>query len=933
MVRSVAGGEIWGDDVTGDGLGDLLICRQNFTPGTGREGAGALTIVVGGNALREYAAGLAYLDLRDPPSAITVVTFFGVSAYDRLGIWTRTGDVTGDGMDEPNRGAVYVIRGGEHLNMSQTVDLADFGATALVGNLARMHPPEGSTSYHFGATCQIADLDGNGRSEVLVAAALARSGAGIRLPGAPSGTGMSFGGSTDGTLFIAWDDNFPEGAWPAGYEFTITEPSMGESSVIGGSNANSEFAEDIVGGLDYDGDGSPDLFLGDLIGNGGNGTNSGLGYLIFDAGSLKGLNFDFDEPPEEIRFSVVAGPTAGSIGTDTTAQGDFNGDGLADLLIGNPKDDPQGRNNAGTMHVLFGQNKEWPEVIDLASARLPPPSTLRITQIDGANGRAGSDSGDIICYSAAAGDIDGDGRVDIIVNEMEGNGLSPGTVDVGNLLLISGAALPVSELPELSFSPAAIEFPSIEVSGGSTSPETVTLAYSGSETISGISIAPEGSSNFSITSDSGETELEPGESRVIMVSFNPSTSGLKTANLTQSNALGVETEGVMLSGSGFQSSEAEDDDASTDINTPVTIDVLGNDSDPDGDSLSVRLSIPPDRGTAKVNVDDTIDYTPEEGFIGMDSFKYRIRDGTGGSDSATVTVLVEYPLVPGGSARLVNDGTEFQGNTYNGFEMVGSSAMFSSVAGEITRLSFLDPDGDLVFAEFGSEDPATTLTIELGDAELERDSPYDQPTVKYAQGLASFAIENSTAITFFSVFTTGNDSARVDLTLINEDTFSGSADGIADISGIVIAVPEGETREIGGINAANTNFEGDDAAIGIFADRVVFRQFLFVGDITPSGTSAPAIRIDPDSSLTAILINGGDLAEATGSLQIDTAGAVYPFPILATDGRRSITDSPLRPDLGDGVLPPVAVTFVADVDAYFITDGQNAGLKESMGSD
>ena len=744
---------------------------------------------------------------------------------------------------------------------------------------------------------------------------------------------MSFGGSTDGTLFIAWDDNFPEGAWPAGYEFTITEPSMGESSVIGGSNANSEFAEDIVGGLDYDGDGSPDLFLGDLIGNGGNGTNSGLGYLIFDAGSLKGLNFDFDEPPEEIRFSVVAGPTAGSIGTDTTAQGDFNGDGLADLLIGNPKDDPQGRNNAGTMHVLFGQNKEWPEVIDLASARLPPPSTLRITQIDGANGLAGSDSGDIICYSAAAGDIDGDGRVDIIVNEMEGNGLSPGTVDVGNLLLISGAALPVSELPELSFSPAAIEFPSIEVSGGSTSPETVTLAYSGSETISGISIAIEGSSNFSITSDSGETELEPGESRVIMVSFNPSTSGFKTANLTQSNALGVETEGVMLSGSGFQSPEAEDDDASTDINTPVTIDVLGNDSDPDGDSLSVRLSIPPDRGTAKVNVDDTIDYTPEEGFIGMDSFKYRIRDGTGGSDSATVTVLVEYPLVPGGSARLVNDGTEFQGNTYNGFEMVGSSAMFSLVAGEITRLSFLDPDGDLVFAEFGSEDPATTLTIELGDAELERDSPYDQPTVKYAQGLASFAIENSTAITFFSVFTTGNDSARVDLTLINEDTFSGSADGIADISGIVIAVPEGETREIGGINAANTNFEGDDAAIGIFADRIVFRQFLFVGDITPSGTSAPAIRIDPDSSLTAILINGGDLAEATGSLQIDTAGAVYPFPILATDGRRSITDSPLRPDLGDGVLPPVAVTFVADVDAYFITDGQNAGLKESMGSD
>ena len=294
---------------------------------------------------------------------------------------------------------------------------------------------------------------------------------------------------------------------------------------------------------------------------------------------------------------------------------------------------------------------------------------------------------------------------------------------------------------------------------------------------------------------------------------------------------------------------------------------------------------------------------------------------------------VHYPLVPGGSARLVDDGTEFQGNIYNGFEMVEPSATFSSLAGEITRISFLDPDGDLVFAEFGSEDPATTLTIELSEAELERDSPYDQPAVKYVQGLATFTIENPTAITFFSVFTTGNDSARVDLSLIKEDTFSGSVDGIADISGIVVSVPEGEMREMGGINAANANFLGGDAAIGIFADRVVFRQFLFVGDITPSGTSAPAIRIDPDSSLTAILINGGDLAEATGSLQIDTAGAVFPFPILATDGRRSITDSTFRPDLGDGVLSPAIDTFVDDVDTYFITDGQNAGLKESMGSD
>jgi hypothetical protein len=65
----ISGSEIWMDDVTGDGLGDLLIARQNFTPDPARIGAGALTIVVGDMALRTHAATLQSLDLRAPPVA------------------------------------------------------------------------------------------------------------------------------------------------------------------------------------------------------------------------------------------------------------------------------------------------------------------------------------------------------------------------------------------------------------------------------------------------------------------------------------------------------------------------------------------------------------------------------------------------------------------------------------------------------------------------------------------------------------------------------------------------------------------------------------------------------------------------------------------------------------------------------------------------
>lgn len=449
----VAGAEIWIDDVTGDGLGDLLIGRQNHTSAAGREGSGALTILVGGPELRTEAALLKYLDLRTPPSSVTLTTFLGAEAYDRLGIWMRTGDVTGDGIvdivvgsdevdapGETNRGAVYVIRGGSHLTISQVVDLARFGSTALEGHIARIHPPPGSDNFHMGATCQIADLDGNGRAEVLAAAALNRTGATIRLLGAPVGTGQGSGGSAHGTLYIAWDDNFPDGSWPIGYEYDISA-SPGGHTIIEGDIFNDTFGEEIIGGLDFSGDGNPELFVGDLAADGINGSNSGVGHVFYDAGRLKDMSFDLTNPPATVDFSVIEGPLAEAIGGDTVTQGDFDGDGLGDLVFGSPNDEPQGRVSAGSIHILYGQPGGWPALIDLSTDGLPDPVVMRIVQIHGANGTVRRDTGDTICYSAASGDIDGDGHTDLIVNEMEGNGLVFGTIDVGNLLLISGAAM------------------------------------------------------------------------------------------------------------------------------------------------------------------------------------------------------------------------------------------------------------------------------------------------------------------------------------------------------------------------------------------------------------------------------------------------------------------------------------------------------------
>jgi hypothetical protein len=85
---------------------------------------------------------------------------------------------------------------------------------------------------------------------------------------------------------------------------------------------------------------------------------------------------------------------------------------------------------------------------------------------------------------------------------------------------------------------------------------------------------------------------------------------------------------------------AADDSATTNQETAVTVDVLANDSDIDGDSLSVSSASNPPNGSVVINGDDTITYTPDPGFVGVDSFSYTVSDGNGGFDTATVTIIV-----------------------------------------------------------------------------------------------------------------------------------------------------------------------------------------------------------------------------------------------------------------------------------------------------
>ncbi|MDY6874909.1 MAG: tandem-95 repeat protein [Chloroflexota bacterium] len=99
---------------------------------------------------------------------------------------------------------------------------------------------------------------------------------------------------------------------------------------------------------------------------------------------------------------------------------------------------------------------------------------------------------------------------------------------------------------------------------------------------------------------------------------------------------------------------AVDDSDTTDEDTPVVIDVLANDSDPDGDDLTVSDYdvTSTEGGTVDCTSAGLCTYTPPAGFSGSDTFGYTISDGHGGSDTATVTVTV-VALAPTGHALYI----------------------------------------------------------------------------------------------------------------------------------------------------------------------------------------------------------------------------------------------------------------------------------------
>ena len=158
------------------------------------------------------------------------------------------------------------------------------------------------------------------------------------------------------------------------------------------------------------------------------------------------------------------------------------------------------------------------------------------------------------------------------------------------------------------------------------------------------------------TANGGTTAINdnatPGDPTDDFIDYTPASgfAGTDTFTYTISDGNGGTDTATVTVTVNNAAPVANDDAVSTPTDTAVAIDVLANDTDANGDDLTITAADSPttnggttvinDNGTPGDPTDDFIDYTPALGFAGTDTFTYTISDGNGGTDTATVTVTV-----------------------------------------------------------------------------------------------------------------------------------------------------------------------------------------------------------------------------------------------------------------------------------------------------
>ncbi len=369
-------------DVNGDGLDDLIIGAYRDSS-NGSYSSGGSYVLFGRCSGFPAAIDLSSLDGSDGFR-------LGSEGPSRSGFAvSAAGDVNGDGLDDLIIGAPYASPNG---NTSAGSSFVVFGR-----------------STGFAAAFDLSTLDG---------------GNGFRLDGASrydmSGRAVSAAGDVNGDglddLIVGAPEARPNGNSGAGSSYVVFGRSAGFAAVINLStlDGSNGFRLDGVGARDYsgkavsaagdlNGDGLDDLVIG-ASGSDANGLESGSTYVVFGRSTGFDATMSLSTLDGSSGFRLDGVAAGNRSGRALSAAGDFNGDGLDDLIIGAP----YASSNVeftGSSYLVFGSSTGFAATVGLST--LDGHTGFRLDGL-----ALGDSSGSAV---STAGDVNGDGLDDLII--------------------------------------------------------------------------------------------------------------------------------------------------------------------------------------------------------------------------------------------------------------------------------------------------------------------------------------------------------------------------------------------------------------------------------------------------------------------------------------------------------------------------------------
>ncbi|OWL25357.1 tandem-95 repeat protein, partial [Vibrio parahaemolyticus] len=225
---------------------------------------------------------------------------------------------------------------------------------------------------------------------------------------------------------------------------------------------------------------------------------------------------------------------------------------------------------------------------------------------------------------------------------------------------------------------------------------------------------------------------------------------------------------------------AENDVITTEEDTAVTIDVLVNDSDVEGDALSIQsASVPKEQGTVEV-VDGKLVFTPAENFNGEATISYIVTDGDL-TDEAKVTVTVT-PV--NDSPVAVDDTTSIQEDTAvtidvltNDTDVDGDKLSIESASVPKEQGTVEVVDGKLVFTPAENFNGDAEITYTVTDGELTDEAKVtvtvnpvnDAPTIKVeaVESITEDAVSTDTVVATLTVRDTDTPEDQLTVSLEN----------------------------------------------------------------------------------------------------------------------------------------------------------------------